>query len=86
MESGPGGGDVVGLVFGGGMCLFSILMFAVSIAGLIFWIFQLIDVARRQFPDQNMKIVWLLVVILGSFIGALIYHFAGKPQGTLPGS
>lgn len=43
------------------------------------------DVARREFKDSNTKLLWLLVVVLAHGLGALIYYFAGKSQGWLPG-
>ena len=49
----------------------------------IFWLVELIDVVRRRFPDPAIKIVWVLVVIFTHFIGALIYYFVGRRQGTL---
>ncbi len=49
----------------------------------IFWIMQLVDVLRRHFPEPNNKIIWALVVIFTHFIGALIYYFVGRKQGTL---
>ena len=55
------------------------------IAWNVFWIIELIDVARREFPDPNTKILWVLVILFTHTIGAIIYYFAGKPQGTLPG-
>ena len=56
-----------------------------ALASVVFWIIEIVDVARRQFPDQNAKTLWLLVVVLGHGIGALVYYFAGKPLGWLPG-
>jgi hypothetical protein len=47
------------------------------------WIYALIDVLRRDF-DGNDKIVWILVVVLCNWIGALIYLFVGRPRGRLP--
>ncbi|RIK10030.1 MAG: hypothetical protein DCC49_04445 [Acidobacteria bacterium] len=80
------------LIFG----LFYLVIFAISIGGLIVWIWMLIDVATRpawQFPDarpdsQN-KVLWILIVALGGWIGALIYYFmilkkAGKANSSLP--
>ena len=49
----------------------------------IFWIVELVDVVRRDFNDDNMKIVWLLIIFFTHFLGALIYYFVGKNQGTL---
>jgi hypothetical protein len=60
-------------------------MIILGIALSIFWIIELIDVARREFPDPNTKILWLLVILFTHTLGAIIYYFAGKSQGTLPG-
>jgi hypothetical protein len=73
-------GGVVGIVV-----FMYIGIFVAAIAASIFWIVELIDVARRQFYDPNMKIVWVVVLIFTHFIGSLIYYFVGKGQGYLPG-
>ncbi|MDQ3815710.1 MAG: PLD nuclease N-terminal domain-containing protein [Armatimonadota bacterium] len=72
--------------------MFGILFFTLwcslllgSIGLTIFWIIELIDVARREFPDPNAKLIWLLIVLLAHGIGALVYYFVGKDQGYLPG-
>jgi Phospholipase_D-nuclease N-terminal len=75
---------VAGAGIFGFFCLFYIVLLVLVLAAKIFWIIMIIDVARREFPEQNTKLVWLLVVIFGSFIGALVYNFVGKPQGRLP--
>lgn len=51
----------------------------------VFWIIELVDAARRQFSEPNLKIVWLLVIFFAHILGALIYYFVGKKQGILPG-
>jgi hypothetical protein len=56
----------------------------VFIAYLILWIMALVDVLRRQFPDPNTKIIWLLVIIFVHGIGAILYFLIGRNQGTLP--
>ncbi len=70
----------------GVFCFIWIILAAAIIAAKVFWIITIVDVARRKFPEENTKIVWLIVVIMGSFIGAIVYHVVGKPQGTLPRS
>lgn len=73
-----------------------LVFFALAIGGLVFWVIMLIDVAKRpawQFPDarpdsQN-KVVWILLVALAGWIGALIYYFMiykkmGKSNPNLP--
>ena len=66
----------------GGFFLFVFLMwfllFAIGIASLGFWIFMIVDVAKRNFKQENDKILWLLVVILAGAIGGLVYYFVIK--------
>ena len=69
-------GIELGLVF---------IFLLVGLASTIFWIVEIVDVSRRDFRDPNNKVVWLLVIIFLHFIGALLYLFIGKQQGTLPG-
>lgn len=57
---------------------FFIMIVSLSILGTIFWIFMLIDCAKRKFKEENEKVVWILVIALTSWIGALIYYFVVK--------
>ena len=45
----------------------------VVIAVLAFWIWMIVDVARRKFKEKTEKIVWILVVVLLGWLGALVY-------------
>ena len=70
----------------GGLVILTILLFFALFAGLIlgfiFWIFMLIDVAKRNFHNDNDKIMWILIVVLTGIIGAAIYYFiVRKPEG-----
>jgi len=47
--------------------------------GIIPTIIALIDIVRNEFSGNN-KIVWLLVVLLGNFLGALLYFIIGRKQ------
>ena len=64
-------------VIGIGFLIF-LLVFVVAI--LAFWIWMLVDCVQREFPpqEQNSKIVWILVIVLAGWIGALIYYFVVK--------
>lgn len=44
-----------------------------------FTIFALIDILRSEFTGNN-KIVWVLVVLLTNFLGAILYFFIGRQQ------
>jgi len=69
---------VIPVIFFIAECIFFILIFA----ALILWIFMLIDLIKRnddefgQPEKNNPKLLWLLLVILTSYIGGLIYYFA----------
>ena len=52
-----------------------ILIFFVLLPTII----ALIDIVRNEFSENN-KIVWLLVVLLGNFLGALLYFIIGRKQ------
>ncbi len=42
-----------------------------------FWIWMLIDCAQApEKPGTNDRLVWILIIVLTGFIGALIYFFA----------
>jgi len=60
-----------------------VLMAAAMIALMVFWIIALIDAAKREFPGQNDKLMWILVIVLVGWIGALIYWFVGRQRGTM---
>ena len=56
-----------------------ILILITVFLGIIPTIIALIDVVRNEFTGNN-KIVWLLVVLLGNFLGALLYFIIGRKQ------
>ena len=78
--------------------IFFLLVAAVFVAGFVFWILTIIEVARLpeyQFQAAGTeKTTWVLVVALAGFIGALIWLFAkrravldaaGRMPSTPPG-
>ena len=55
------------------------LMVILGIFLFIFWIMMIIDVTKRQnWKDDSEKTLWLLIVILVGYLGAIIYYFAFK--------
>lgn len=62
--------------------LFWIILFGLLIGLFIFWIMMIVDVAQRKFPEQNQQLIWILVVVLASYIGAIIYYFVVKRKDT----
>jgi hypothetical protein len=64
--------------------LWSILIGLVSFGLTIFWLVMLIDAVKREYPESNQKIIWLLVIIFVGWIGALIYYLVVKKKGNTP--
>lgn len=62
------------------MLLIPIAIFLIWLVCLVFWLWMLIDCLMREFNGSD-KIVWVLVIIFLSIIGALIYFFVGRKQG-----
>jgi hypothetical protein len=68
--------DTVGA---GAAAIFFIALFAVAIAGFVFWIYALVDAIR--WPDHvykaagSDKVIWIVVVAVVGWIGGLIYWF-----------
>jgi hypothetical protein len=58
---------------------------ALQLIFLVFWVVEIVDVARRVYPTSGAKIGWVLVVVLLGCLGAIIYYFFGKSSGELPG-
>ena len=65
------------MVVGLGLLFLPLFMFIIVLA-FLFWIWMLTDCAKRNFKKENDKIVWILVIALAQFIGALIYYFMIK--------
>ncbi len=62
------------------MGFFMFLVFAIAVAGFIFWIRMLIECATREPNEGNDKLIWILIIVLAGWIGALIYYFVRRPR------
>ena len=76
------GAGAAGGVIGG---LLGIVVCVIAIALFVFWIWMLIDCIQRDF-EGNGKVIWILVIVLLSWLGALIYFFVGRGKGTKGGA
>ena len=69
-----------------GICflLFFFALMAISallgVGLLVFWVWMLIDCATKERSEGNDKIIWILVILLMSWLGAAIYYFVRRPQ------
>jgi len=60
--------------------VFMLIMMAIIILALIFWIYMLVDSIKRKYKNDNDKVVWVLVIIFLGVIGALVYYFVVKKK------
>ena len=67
-----------------GIALAEILFFGfLSLIGLgllVLWLLVLVDCIKNEPSEGNDKLVWILVIVLTHWIGALIYLLVRKPQ------
>lgn len=57
------------------MIIGGIVAFIVGLIVLIFWILMIVDCARRKFKQSAEKVLWIAVMIFGTWIGAVAYYF-----------
>lgn len=69
-----------GVFWGMSMIFFFFFIIAIAVLGFVFWILMLVDAAKRIFPQENDKVVWILVIVLAGVIGAIIYYFVIKAK------
>ena len=62
------------------LILFWLIIIAVFVIAIIFWIRMLIDSINRKYKSENDKIVWVLVIVLLGLLGAIIYYFVVKTK------
>ena len=60
--------------------LIMLVLGTVCLAGTVFWIWMIIDCATNEPAVGNDKLIWILVVVLTGWIGALIYFFVRRPD------
>lgn len=67
-----------------GLPIIPILFFIVGTGmGLLvlgFWVWALVDCLTKEPSAGNEKIIWVLVILLLSWVGALIYLVVRRPQ------
>ena len=56
-----------------------ILLILIILLGIIPTIVALVDILKSEFKGNN-KIVWILVVLLANFFGAVLYFLIGREQ------
>ena len=60
--------------------MLSLLLFLLVLLGFIFWVWMLADCAANEPDEGNTKIVWVIIIIFASIVGAAIYYYVRRPQ------
>ena len=48
-----------------------------TLGGLLIW--MIVDCANNEPSKGNDKVIWILVIVLAGWVGAIIYYFARRP-------
>jgi hypothetical protein len=68
-------------MFGSNFGIFELLIvLVIGFGGTIFWIWMIVECATKEPAQGNDKIVWILIIVLAQWIGALVYFFVRRPQ------
>jgi hypothetical protein len=70
--------DEVGGFLGLGCMCVGVLF---GLAALAFWIWALVDAIQNPRLDSNERLIWILVIVLTTWIGAIIYFIVGRKKG-----
>jgi len=57
-----------------------LLFLVIGVGGTALWIWMLVDCATREPSEGNDKLVWILIIVLTHWIGALIYLLVRRPK------
>ena len=61
-------------------CLIFPVFAIVGLLGTAFWIWMIVDCATNEPSEGNNKLVWVIIIVLTHWIGALIYYLVRRPQ------
>lgn len=59
---------------------FELLILLILAFGGIFWVFVLVDCLRNEPSEGNEKVLWVLVILLTTFVGAVLYLILRRPK------
>ncbi len=60
--------------------IFIPIWFSIVVGLMVLWIWTLIDCIKNESTEGNERIVWVVVIAVTHWIGALIYLIARRPQ------
>jgi prolipoprotein diacylglyceryltransferase len=67
-----------------GICV-GLVGLLIALAVFAFWLWMLIDAIKHTPSENNLRLIWILVIILAGVIGALVYFFVQRPKNPKAG-
>lgn len=68
------------MIFAGIWLAFMVFFIGLAVATTVLWVWALVDCVKYEPSEGNDKLVWVLVIALAGWIGALIYLLVRRPQ------
>jgi hypothetical protein len=63
---------------GGGSFIILLLFFILPLSYFVLWLYCLIDVIRSKFKTENMKLIWIIILVFVQLIGPILYLILRK--------
>ncbi|WP_339730057.1 PLD nuclease N-terminal domain-containing protein [uncultured Gimesia sp.] len=60
--------------------LFVLLSVVIGVLATVFWVWMLIDCLKNEPSMGNDKIIWALVIVFLSYLGAILYYLVRRPE------
>lgn len=68
------------VLMAGVMIMLRLILLAIFIGGTILWIWVIVDCATKEPSEGNDKLIWIMIIVLTHWIGALIYLLSRRPK------
>jgi len=62
---------------------FFLIWLLIAVACLAVWIWALVDAIRNPALDDTRRLIWVLVIVFTSVLGAIIYLAVAKSPGPV---
>lgn len=56
------------------------ILIVIAMLCMVFWIWALVDCATKETNEGNTKLVWVGIILVAHWIGALLYLIVRRPQ------
>ena len=63
---------------GGGSLIILLLFFIIPLSYFLLWLYCFIDVIRSKFKAENMKLIWVIILVFVQLIGPILYLILRK--------